>query len=93
VGLHLHDTRGLGLVNLSAGLEMGVAHFDASLGGLGGCPFVSGAAGNIATEDTLHLFHSLGIATGADAAAVAACSRELAGILGRELTGKMYKLL
>ena len=93
VGLHLHDTRGLGLVNLMAGLEMGINLFDASLGGLGGCPFVSGAAGNIATEDTLHLLRSLDIATGVDAARVAAASRQLSQWLDHVLTGKMYKLL
>ena len=93
VGLHLHDTRGLGLVNVMAGLEMGIVHFDTSLGGLGGCPFVSGAAGNIATEDTLHLMHSLNIATGVDAGLVAAQSRELSRFFGRALAGKMYRLL
>lgn len=93
VGLHLHDTRGLGLVNLMAGLELGIDMFDTSLGGLGGCPFVRGAAGNIATEDTLHLLHSLGITTGIDAGQVAAASRRLSTWLGHELTGKMYKLL
>lgn len=92
VCLHLHDTRGLGLVNLMAGLEMGITHFDTSLGGLGGCPFVTGAAGNIATEDTLHLLRSLGIETGINMAEVAACSRELSSFFGRELSGKMYRL-
>jgi hydroxymethylglutaryl-CoA lyase len=93
LGLHLHDTRGLGLVNLIAGLEMGISHFDTSLGGLGGCPFVSGAAGNIATEDTLNLLNSLHIETGVDMGKVAKWSRQLSAWLGRELSGKMYKLL
>jgi hydroxymethylglutaryl-CoA lyase len=93
VGLHLHDTRGMGLVNLMAGLEMGIAHFDTSLGGLGGCPFVAGAAGNIATEDTIHLLNSLNVTTGIDNAKVAAESRKLSRLLGRDLTGKMYRLL
>jgi hydroxymethylglutaryl-CoA lyase len=93
VGLHLHDTRGMGLVNLMAGLEMGIAHFDTSLGGLGGCPFVAGAAGNIATEDTIHLLNSLNIATGIDNAKVASESRKLSRLLRRDLTGKMYRLI
>jgi hydroxymethylglutaryl-CoA lyase len=90
--LHLHDTRGLGLVNLMAGLEMGIAHFDTSLGGLGGCPFVKGAAGNIATEDTLHLLRSLSIETGVDLSQVAHWARKLSAFFGRELTGKMHRL-
>ena len=93
VGLHLHDTRGMGLVNLMTALEMGIAHFDTSLGGVGGCPFVAGAAGNIATEDTIHLLNSLNVATGIDTAKVAAESRKLSRLLGRDLTGKMYRLL
>ncbi len=93
VGLHLHDTRGMGLVNLMAALEMGIAHFDTSLGGLGGCPFVAGAAGNIATEDTIHLLNSLNVATGIDYVKVAAESRSLSHLLGHDLTGKMYRLL
>jgi hydroxymethylglutaryl-CoA lyase len=71
---------------------MGIDHFDTSLGGLGGCPFVQGAAGNIATEDTLHLLRSLGIETGIDMTGVAACSRELSVFFGRDLSGKMYRL-
>lgn len=93
VGLHLHDTRGMGLVNLMTALEMGIEHFDTSLGGLGGCPFVAGAAGNIATEDTIHLLNSLNVATGIDYAKVAAESRKLSHLLGRDLTGRMYRLL
>jgi hydroxymethylglutaryl-CoA lyase len=90
--LHLHDTRGLGLVNLVAGLEMGITHFDTSLGGLGGCPFVQGAAGNIATEDTVHLLNHLGVQSGIDIAKVAQCSRKLSTILDHGLSGKIYRL-
>jgi hydroxymethylglutaryl-CoA lyase len=90
--LHLHDTRGLGLVNLMAGLECGVTRFDTAFGGLGGCPFVQGAAGNIATEDTLYLLAALGVETGVDATAVARCSRRLAAFLGKTLAGKLYRL-
>lgn len=64
LGLHLHDTRGLGLVNVVAGLEAGVTAFDAALGGLGGCPFAPGASGNVATEDLVYLLHTLGLRTG-----------------------------
>lgn len=92
LALHLHDTRGLGLVNLMAGLECGLTQFDTAFGGLGGCPFVEGAAGNIATEDTLYLLAALGVATGVDGAAVARCSRRLATFLGKTFAGKLYRL-
>lgn len=62
--LHLHDTRGTALVNAWAGLEGGIRHFDASVGGLGGCPFAPGATGNVATEDLVHLLHGAGLDTG-----------------------------
>ena len=90
--LHLHDTRGTGLANLTAALECGVNWFDTALAGLGGCPFIPGATGNIATEDTLYLLHSMGIETGIDLAGVAACSQRLEQFLGRPLPGKMYRL-
>ncbi len=90
--LHLHDTRGTGLANLTAALEYGVNWFDTALAGLGGCPFIPGATGNIATEDTLHLLHSMGIETRIDLAGVAGCSQRLEQFLGRSLPGKMYRL-
>ena len=90
--LHLHDTRGLGLANVAAALELGVTRFDTSLGGLGGCPFIPGATGNIATEDTLWLLERLGIDSGIDRRAVAQVSRRLAAHLGRPLTGKLWSL-
>lgn len=65
-GLHLHNTRGLGLANVVAGLEVGVRTFDSSLGGLGGCPFAPGASGNIVTEDLVYLLESMGFRTGID---------------------------
>jgi hydroxymethylglutaryl-CoA lyase len=92
LGLHLHDTRGLGLVNVMAGLEMGIAHFDTSLGGLGGCPFVSGAAGNIATEDTVYLMDTLAIETGIAIPNVARWSHRLSRFFGKTLQGKLYRL-
>jgi hydroxymethylglutaryl-CoA lyase len=66
LALHLHNTRGAGLANLFVALEEGVASFDTSLGGLGGCPFIAGAKGNIATEDTVSMLHEMGIETGID---------------------------
>lgn len=93
VGLHLHDTRGLGLVNVVAALQAGITHFDTSLGGLGGCPFVKGAAGNIATEDTLHLMAALAVETGVPIPPVARLSRRLSEIFGHDLPGKVYRLL
>lgn len=92
VGLHLHDTAGLGLINVMVGLEMGISHFDTSLGGLGGCPFVAGAAGNIATEDTVYLMDTLGIQTGIEIPDVACWSHRLSRFFGRSLQGKIYHL-
>jgi len=92
IALHLHDTRGMGLVNAYVALQMGIRHFDVSFGGIGGCPFVEGAAGNIATEDTLALLESLDIRSGVDPRRVALCSWELADFLGRPLPGKLYRL-
>lgn len=92
IGLHLHDTRGLGLVNALTGLRCGVTCFDTALGGIGGCPFVPGAAGNIATEDTVHLMEAMGAATGVDWKAVASCTRRLSAFLGRDLPGKLYRM-
>ncbi len=66
VGLHLHDTMGLGLANALAGLEAGIRNFDASLAGLGGCPYAPGASGNIVTEDLVFMLESMGFATGID---------------------------
>lgn len=93
VVMHLHDTRGLGLVNAMAGLEAGVRRFDTAFGGMGGCPFISGATGNIGTEDTAYLLASLGLETGVDIAAVAACARRMEAFLGRPLSGRMHRVL
>lgn len=91
--LHLHDTRGQGLANLLAALKSGATAFDTSLGGLGGCPFIPTAKGNVATEDTAQMLHDMGIATGVDVAGVAAVSRRLEDFLGETLPGKMHHLL
>lgn len=91
LALHLHDTRGLGIANAMAGLEMGVRHFDAAVGGLGGCPFAAhgGAAGNIATEDFVFLCEELGIETGIDLEKLAECARLAESIVGHPLPGKI----
>lgn len=91
--LHLHDTRGLGLTNVYAALECGVVRFDTSLAGMGGCPFIEGATGNIATEDTVYLLDGLGIETGVDRQAVAGASARIESFLGKEFPGKLHRLL
>jgi hydroxymethylglutaryl-CoA lyase len=83
-GLHLHNTRGLGLANVLAGLEMGIRTFDASLGGLGGCPTAPGASGNIVTEDLVYMLESMGIATGIDLPALLAVRSILIGAFPHE---------
>lgn len=89
LSLHLHDTRGLGLANMVAGLQAGVRIFDAALGGLGGCPFIPAASGNIATEDAVFALEEMGVATGIDWQALAALARRLEDLLGRRLPGRM----
>lgn len=84
VAMHFHDTRGTALANVLAALQSGVASFDASSGGLGGCPFAPGATGNLATEDLLYMLSGMGIETGVDLAAIRVASRFIAGALGRE---------
>ena len=91
--LHLHDTRGLGLANVYAALEAGVTRFDTSLAGMGGCPFIDGATGNIATEDTVYLLDQLGIETGVDLRAVAQASQRIEQLLGKTFPGTMHRLL
>ena len=91
VALHLHDTRGLGIANAMAGLELGVARFDTSVGGLGGCPFAGhkSAAGNVATEELALLCDRLGIDTGIDIAALIDAARLAEEIVGHPLTSKL----
>jgi len=91
--LHLHDTRGLGLANVCAAVQAGVTRFDVSLAGMGGCPFIDGATGNIATEDTVYLLEEMGVETGVDVQAVARASRRIEDLLGKEFPGKMHELL
>ncbi len=93
VSLHLHDTRGLGLANMFAGYEEGVRVFDVCAGGLGGCPFVKGAAGNVPTEDAVNMFESMGIETGVDLGGMTRVIDELELLLGRQLPGRMTRVL
>ena len=91
--LHLHDTRGMGIANACAGLEMGVARFDASVAGLGGCPFAghSGAAGNVCTEDLVFMCDEIGIKTGIDLDALIECGRLAEDVVGHPLPGSVMK--
>jgi hydroxymethylglutaryl-CoA lyase len=91
ISLHLHDTRGLGLLHIYLGLQMGISIFEASVGGVGGCPFTPGASGNVATEDVAYLCSSLGIETGIDIGKVCRAARLLETIVGCPLPGKVYK--
>ena len=91
VGLHLHNTRNTGYANALVGLEQGVTIFDASIGGLGGCPFAPRATGNIATEDLVYLLDGEGVETGVDLDGLIATSEWLAAELGRELPGLVYR--
>ena len=80
--LHFHNTRGMGIANIFAGMQAGFSRFDTSLSGVGGCPFVPGAAGNVATEDVLHMVDEVGIQTGIDLDQMMAASRWLVQLLG-----------
>ena len=91
--LHLHDTRGLGLVNVMAALECGITHFDTTLAGMGGCPFVAGAAGNIATEDTAYLLEALSIETGVNISKITRCAKQLETFFGKQFSGKIHRVL
>jgi hydroxymethylglutaryl-CoA lyase len=93
VYLHLHDTEGKGLANALGALQVGIAHFDSAFGGMGGCPFVKGASGNIATEDLIFMLKQMGIETGIDASKIAAISRSLEDFFKKRFSGKMHHLL
>jgi hydroxymethylglutaryl-CoA lyase/(R)-citramalyl-CoA lyase len=90
-GVHLHNTRNTGYVNALAALEAGATLFDASVGGLGGCPFAPKATGNIATEDLVYLLEGEGVETGIDVDALVGISEWLEGVLGRRLEGYVYR--
>ncbi len=91
VALHLHDTRGTALANVLVGLEMGVTTFDASVAGLGGCPYAPGAAGNLATEDLVYALDGMGIETGIDLDKLWQAGQVAEAVVGRELPGKVHR--
>jgi hydroxymethylglutaryl-CoA lyase len=90
---HYHDTYGQALANIYASLEMGVATFDSSVAGLGGCPYAKGASGNVATEDVLYMLHGLGIETGVDLDQTVATGQWICGVIGKEPVSKAARAL
>jgi hydroxymethylglutaryl-CoA lyase len=91
LNLHFHNTRGTGLANVLAALELGVSDFDASVGGLGGCPYAPGASGNIATEELVHMVEDMGVATGIDLEAMIGAAAEAERIVGRTLPSQVLR--
>ncbi|MGZ4596897.1 MAG: hydroxymethylglutaryl-CoA lyase [Actinomycetes bacterium] len=91
LNLHFHNTRGTGLANVLAALQLGVSDFDASVGGLGGCPYAPGATGNIATEELVHMVEDMGVATGVDLEAMIAAAGEAERIVGRTLPSQVLR--
>jgi hydroxymethylglutaryl-CoA lyase len=89
--LHTHDTRAMAIPNILAAMMSGVTHFDASIGGLGGCPFAPGASGNVCTEDLVHCLHAMGIETGVDLDRLIDTARRVQAIVGRALPGQIIK--
>jgi hydroxymethylglutaryl-CoA lyase len=91
LNLHFHNTRGTGLANVLTALELGVADFDASVGGLGGCPYAPGATGNIATEELIYMVEDMGVATGVDLEAMIGAAAEAEQIVGRTLPSQVLR--
>ncbi len=91
IRLHLHSARGAGLANVLAGLEVGIDRYDASVGGIGGCPFAPGAPGNLCSEDLVHMLHEMGIETGIHLSALLDVARQLEAMLGRIVPGQTIK--
>lgn len=90
--LHFHNTRGLGLANLYAALEVGIDRFDASVGGMGGCPFAPNASGNICTEDAVYMLHAMGIETGIDLGRLIEAARLAERLVGHPLPGMLHRV-
>lgn len=90
---HFHDTRGMALANIFAALQAGVTRFDASAGGLGGCPFAPGASGNVATEDVVYMLHEMGISTGIDLEKMKEAIDIVKPLISRELESNNYKFM
>ena len=91
ITLHFHNTRGMGLANVLAGISAGIVRYDASLSGLGGCPFAPGATGNICTEDVVHMLDVMGYETGVDLDGLINLSKEIPNIVGHEVPGQIIK--
>jgi isopropylmalate/homocitrate/citramalate synthase len=91
LALHFHDTRGMALANVMAGLDLGITTFDASAGGLGGCPYAPGATGNLATEDLIYMLDGLGVATGVSLPALIEASRFIESRIGHLLPSRVYR--
>mgnify|MGYP000850454924 CR=1 FL=1 len=91
IALHFHDTRGTALANALMGLELGVRHFDASVGGLGGCPYAPGASGNLATEDLVFMLDGMGLRSGVDLGKLLEAGRLAEQLVGRALPGKVHQ--
>ncbi|MBV9095900.1 MAG: hydroxymethylglutaryl-CoA lyase [Streptosporangiaceae bacterium] len=91
LNLHFHNTRGTGLANVLAALELGVADFDAAVGGLGGCPYAPGATGNIATEELVYMAEDMGVATGIDTDAMIAVAGQAERLIGRTLPSQVLR--
>lgn len=89
--MHFHNTRGTALANILTALELGVTEYDASVGGLGGCPYAPGATGNVASEEVVHMLHDMGIDTGVDLNALIGAARLAQDIVGRELPSGVLK--
>lgn len=89
--LHFHNTRGMGLANALAAWQAGITRFDASLGGLGGCPFAPGASGNVCTEDLVHMFEAMGVATGVDLDVLLEVATTLPDLIGHDVPGQVVK--
>jgi hydroxymethylglutaryl-CoA lyase len=91
LNLHFHNTRGTALANVLVALQLGVADFDASVGGLGGCPYAPGASGNVASEELVHMVEDMGVDTGIDLEALIEVAREAERIVGRELPSNVLR--
>lgn len=91
ITLHFHNTRGMGLANVMAGLNAGVFHYDGSIAGLGGCPFAPGATGNICTEDLVNMLEDMGYDTGIDLDKLLACARRIPDIVHHDVPGQVMK--
>ncbi len=89
--LHFHNTRGMGLANVLAGVQGGIVRFDGSLGGLGGCPYAPGASGNISSEDAIHMLDAMGYDTGMNLDALLAVARQMPNIVGHDVPGQVAK--